>query len=164
VVSRALLAGVVLALALAGCGDREQAEDADPPAAVPGGADPANVEVIEGWVTALARGEVEAAAEFFAIPSVIQNGTPPIRITTREQARAFNRSLPCGARLIRAIDAGRLTIATFRLTERPGPGTCGPGSGEDARTAFVIRDGEIAEWRRVPAGGGDGPAAPSSSA
>jgi hypothetical protein len=41
-------------------------------------------------------------------------------------------------------------IATFRLTERPGPGRCGAGTGELARTAFRIAGGEIVEWLRVP--------------
>jgi hypothetical protein len=79
---------------------------------------------------------------------VVENGTPPIRITTRREARLFNRSLPCGARLLRAEAAGRFITATFRLTERPG-GACGAGAGRTARTTFVIRDGKIAEWRRV---------------
>jgi hypothetical protein len=51
--------------------------------------------------------------------------------------------------LIRAEGEGEVTTATFRLTERPGPGQCGDGTGETAKTAFVIRDGKIVEWRRV---------------
>jgi hypothetical protein len=47
---------------------------------------------------------------------------------------------------------GETVTATFRLTERPGPGSCGEGTGELAQTAFEIEDGKIAEWRRV----GDG--------
>ena len=35
------------------------------------------------------------------------------------------------------------------LTERPGEGMCGNGVGEQAKTAFVIRDGLITQWRRV---------------
>ncbi len=37
------------------------------------------------------------AARFFALPSAVANGTRPIALETRAQARAFNRSLPCGA-------------------------------------------------------------------
>ena len=44
--------------------------------------------------------------------------------------RLFNESLPCGAELVEATDEGELTLATFKLTERPGPGTCGRGSGQ----------------------------------
>lgn len=41
--------------------------------------------------------------------------------TLREDAIAFNEALPCGAELIDTESEGRLTIATFELTERPGP-------------------------------------------
>ena len=40
-------------------------------------------------------------------------------------------------------------IATFRLTERPGEGECGSGTGETARTAFRVRDAHITDWLRV---------------
>jgi hypothetical protein len=86
-----------------------------------------------------------------------------VRIRSTEDAVRFNESLPCGARLIRAESAGEFTTATFRLTERPGPGSCGPGTGSVAKTSFVIRDGKIAQWRRVGAGGGGG-RPPSTSA
>ena len=62
---------------------------------------------------------------------------------------------------MRAETQGQFTTATFRLTERPGPGICGPGTGEAAKTSFVIRDGKIVEWRRVGAGGERLLAAPS---
>jgi ribosomal protein L16/L10AE len=35
------------------------------------------------------------------------------------------------------------------LTERPGAGRCGTGTGETARTAFRVRDDHITEWLRV---------------
>jgi hypothetical protein len=130
--------------------------------ATPGNADPADVEVIDGWVTSLRHGDVDAAAEYFAIPSVAENGPILVRIRSIEDARRFNESLPCGARLMRADTAGEFTTATFRLTERPGPGSCGSGTGGVAKTSFVIRDGKIVQWRRVGAGGGGAPA-PSSS-
>ncbi len=59
-------------------------------------------------------------------------------------------------------------IATFRLTERPGPGTCGSRRRATARqTAFEIDpDGKIRQWRRVvtEGDGAGGPSAPSTSA
>ena len=116
---------------------------------MPGGADPERVRVIQEWVDALRRGDVESAAQYFALPSIAQNGTPPITLDTRADAIGFNRSLPCGARLVRAVPRGEAIAATFRLTERQG-GDCGPGVGELARTVFVIREGKIAEWRRLP--------------
>lgn len=143
-VTRALAALAALgALALGGCGSSDDEE------AIPGGADADAVEVIKEWADELRAGDVLAASEHFAVPSVVQNGTPPIRLTNRHDIEAFNRSLPCGATLIRAISSGRYTIATFELTERPGPGECGHGVGETARTAFVIEGGLITQWRRV---------------
>jgi hypothetical protein len=143
VIARLLAALATAAVvALAGC-----ASDADEQ--IPGGADPDEVEVIKEWADELRAGDVLAASERFAIPSVVQNGTPPIELADRGEVQAFNRSLPCGAKLTEATDSGRYTIATFELTERPGPGECGDGVGETARTAFVIEDGLITQWRRV---------------
>jgi hypothetical protein len=111
-------------------------------------ANPAATRVIEAWSTALRRGRVDAAASYFALPSLVENGTPPLRVRTRSDARAFNASLPCGAVLRRAVAIGRFTVVVFRLTQRPG-GDCGTGVGHAAGTAFVIRRGKIVEWRRV---------------
>jgi hypothetical protein len=105
--------------------------------------------VIRAWADTLRRGDIRGAAEFFALPSIVSNGTPPVVLHTRADARLFNASLPCGARLIKTTSSGRFTTATFRLTERPGPGTCGSGTGLLARTTFVIRKGKIEQWRRV---------------
>ena|GEM_PF-4948132 len=137
----AVLAAVVL---IAFGSDGSSDEDS-----VPGGADPDAVEVIKSWSDELRAGDVLAASERFAIPSVVQNGTPALVLEDRGQVQAFNRSLPCGAKLTEAISSGRFVVATFELTERPGPGECGDGVGETAKTAFVIHEGRITEWRRV---------------
>ena len=68
--------------------------------------------------------------------SVAQNGTPPIDLDSREDVIAFNEALPCGAKLIRAETQGKFTVATFELTERPGPGECGPGTGSTASSSM----------------------------
>ena len=141
--ARVIAAALLSALALAACGGSDDEQD------VPGGADPDAVKVIQDWADQLRAGEVEAAADRFEIPSTVQNGAPPIRLTDREDVVAFNESLPCGAKLTEAERSGEYTIATFELTERPGPGECGTGAGQTAKTAFVIHDGRIAEWRRV---------------
>jgi len=151
----ALLAIVLPLLALTACGGSDS-PSSTATTTVAGDADPADVQVIDGWVTALREGDVEAAADYFAIPSVAENGPILVHIRSTEDAVQFNESLPCGARLIRAESAGEFTTATFRLTERPGPGSCGPGIGGVARTSFVIRDAKIAQWRRVGAGGEGG--------
>ena len=161
VAPRTLLAGIGIAIALVGCGGGDSGSG-DSSQAIAGDADQADVRVIDAWVTALRHGEVGAAADYFAIPSVAENGSVLVHIRNLEGARRFNESLPCGARLIRAETAGRFTTATFRLTERPGPGACGAGTGGIARTSFVIRGGKIVQWRRVGAGG-SGRQAPSQS-
>lgn len=140
-----LIALALIALVPAGCGG----DDGDGGASVPGGADPEEVEVIEAWSDDLRAGEVEAAADYWEIPSIAQNGTPPLELDNRKAVIAFNEALPCGAELIRAETQGEYTVATFELTERPGAGKCGAGTGETARTAFVIEDGKIAEWLRA---------------
>ncbi len=150
-------------VAFVGCGGSGGDETA---AEIPGGADPAEVEVIDEWAHTLSRGDVDGAAEFFAIPSLAQNG-PTLQIDSVEKARLFNSSLPCGASLVEATTDGEFTIATFRLTERPGAGVCDAAAEAEAQTAFKIEDGKIVEWRRVfpgedPNGGAE--QAPSSAA
>jgi hypothetical protein len=141
--TRLLAALTAACILLAACGgDDEQAPE------IPGDADPADVRVIEEWVSTLAAGDAEGAAELFALPSVAENGIL-LQIEDFQDAVRFNASLPCGAELIEAETQGEFTTATFRLTERPGPGTCGDGVGGTAQTAFVIEDDLIVEWRRV---------------
>jgi hypothetical protein len=145
--ARVLIGLVALCVAgIAGCGS---SSNRDQPTTVRGDADPAAVGVIEKWANELRAGDVVSASERFALPSVVQNGTPALQLTDRRQVEAFNRSLPCGAKLTDAVPSGRFVIATFVLTERPGAGECGNGVGETAKTAFVIHHGLITEWRRV---------------
>jgi hypothetical protein len=146
-----------LALSLAACGgsdgDESTTTSTGATTSIPGNADPADVEVIDAWVRALDRNDIEAAAGYFAIPSSTLNGIS-LEIHTRADARRFNSSLPCGAHLVRAESHGAFTIATFRLSERPGPGSCGAGVGDKAATAFAIKDDKITDWQRVPVPGG----------
>jgi limonene-1,2-epoxide hydrolase len=159
-----LLASVTIALALTACNGDESSSttgaDTTTGSSIPGNADPTDVEVIDAWVRALDRNDIDAAAGYFAIPSSTLNGIP-LEIRTRADARRFNSSLPCGAHLVRADSHAAFTIATFRLSERPGPGSCGSGVGNKAATAFAIEDGKITDWRRVPVPGGGGGAVPA---
>jgi hypothetical protein len=150
---KALVTSVVaLALIAAGCGggDQSTTTSAQTPAAEPevADADPDDVEVISGWVDALRAGDTERAAGYFAIPSTAENGPLLTEIESKQDALAFNESLPCGAKLISARSEGDFTTATFRLTERPG-GDCGTGTGAKASTSFEIEGAKIVEWRRV---------------
>ena len=137
------LAVLLSSLALAACGADKAVEPVKPHRS------PSAAAVIRAWADALRGGDVARAAGFFALPSVVSNGTPPIVLRTPDEVRTFNESLPCGAVLRRTYREGRYTAAVFRLTERPGPGRCGTGTGASARTAFVVRDGKIRQWRRL---------------
>ena len=102
---------LAVALGAAGCGgssggDRPARPDPGAGSAKGHAARAADVRVIRGWVDTLRAGRVTAAAGYFAVPAVVQNGTPPIRLRTRAEVRAFNRSLPCGAKLERTVAAG----------------------------------------------------------
>jgi hypothetical protein len=155
-----LAALVAVTLLESGCGGDDSSSTTTE---IPGGADPEAVRVIDEWAKTLSEGDIKGAAEFFAVPSVATNG-PTFEIESPEDARAFNAALPCGARLVEAHPRGEFVIAVFRLTERPGPGTCGPGVGQKAATAFVISSvGKITEWHRVASEGG-GIRAPGTSA
>jgi hypothetical protein len=83
---------------------------------------------------------------------------PPVQIRNRIGAQIVNAALPCGALLISTHREGRYVNALFRLTNRPGrggAGGCGSGTGETARTNFLIEDGQIVEWLRAPDQPGD---------
>ena len=110
---------------------------------------PRDVALIRRWADTLRAGHVSAAARLFRLPTLAENGTGELVLSTSRAARAFNASLPCGAVLLRARRVpGGYTIAVFRLTDRPG-GDCGPGTGHRAATAFRFGGGRISEWRRV---------------
>jgi hypothetical protein len=131
-------------LAIAACGDEPTkfGSPAPRPEATPR-------QVIRAWANTLRSGDTEGAAAYFGLPSLVSNGTPPIVLRSRSEVRRFNESLPCGAVLERTYRQGRYTAAVFRLTERPGRGRCGTGTGASARTAFIVRGGKIREWRRL---------------
>jgi hypothetical protein len=159
----------LVAFGLAGCGSMSDSErfslttpgtDDVPVREVEGSAKPppekptkGEVRVIRGWADALRAGRVNKAAEFFAIPARVLDGSNPLReLPNINAVRAFNRGLPCGAQLVEAQRGqGWFVVATFRLTERTGPGArpCS-GAGNLAATAFLIEDKHIVQWLREP--------------
>jgi hypothetical protein len=163
---------VASVLAIAGCGSGGSVSTTGARAAASAGAAPAQtaatavpkeslrtgVAVIRGWADALRRGDVDAAAAYFALPSLFANGEsshgeiPVATIRDVAQARAANETLSCGARLVSAAVHGRYIEAEFVLTGRPGPGgtNCGSGAGTTAATDFVIEHGKIVAWIRAP--------------
>jgi hypothetical protein len=177
--ARTAALGLLLAVVLmpAGCGSSKHAA-AQSSAAPRGGsgaggsrsrgqtgvaADPHAVAVIRQWSSALRHGDVLAAARMFALPSLLVNGVDAagnptaIQIRTLRDAVIANASLPCGARFVAADRRGRFTNALFTLSSRPGPGggSCAGGTGQTARTDFVISHGKIVQWIRAPDDPGD---------
>ena len=108
----------------------------------------ADAGVVRRWSAALRHGHVERAADLFAQPAKVQNGTPVITLKSRIERLAFNASLPCGAQPTRIGAARGFTIVTFRLTERVG-GDCKGAAGNIARCAIRVHNGHIAEWYRL---------------
>lgn len=112
--------------------------------------DPPAVRVIRRWSDALRRSDIAGASALWAVPSKIQNATPVLTLSSAGDVRSFNSSLTCGSRLVAARGAeGGFTIATLKLTRRPGA-DCGSGTGHHARTAILVRAGRIVEWYRLP--------------
>jgi hypothetical protein len=114
---------------------------------------PGEVRVIRGWADALRNGRVNEAAEFFAVPTTVLDGTNPQRsLEDKAAVLEFNRGLPCGAQLVEAVRGkGKFVIATFRLTERTGPGAQpGCSVGALAATAILVEDKHIVQWLREP--------------
>ena len=168
--TRKLVPVLAAALTLAACGGstadrstRAPTAPTDSPAAgrvtpqkdyegyYPPGTHPAShkaVAVITKWSDELRAGHVKRAASYFDVPAIVQNATPPIRLTSTNDVLAFNQALPCGAHIVRTIAGARYTVATFVLTERPGSSGCG-ATGKLAATAFLLHHGKISEWRRV---------------
>jgi len=105
--------------------------------------------VIRGWVDAARRGDSARAAMFFDLPALVQNGDAPLLLSKRRQVIAFTAALPCGAILVRAVQAPRgYVIGTFRLTNRRGS-RCDTVVGRYAATAFRFNKGLIKTWIRV---------------
>jgi hypothetical protein len=160
---------LTLAAALAGCGGSSSGTTSGPAAArrttprvtVPASVAPGDARAVRAWAATMRRGDVAGAARLFAPGAVAANGTTPAQLRSPAAVLAFNRSLPCGPQ-VTALEpsAHGFVIATFRLTERPGAGTCGKDAGQTAHVALRIRDRLIVDWIRLP----DQPAAPATAA
>jgi hypothetical protein len=153
--------GLVAAAVLAGCGGG--GHDSKGSAKKRPAPNPAAVRVIKGWTDTLRHGDVVAASRYFAVPVLVQNSGDALRLHSRAEVEFFNRTLPCGAFLVRSQRRGVYTIGVFRLTERPG-GACGSGVGGVAAVAFIVHANHITQWRRladVPRSDGPEPDAPA---
>lgn len=139
---------LIVGLALGGCGGLDRGEPN--PGSSPE-VDRADRDVILGWVDALDTADYQAAAEFFAPDAIVEQAVV-LRLRSRADAVAFNRSLPCRAELTDlepVPERGPATLAAFRLLEGPGR-RCGQAVGGGARVLFVVEDELITEWRQLP--------------
>jgi hypothetical protein len=106
--------------------------------------------VIRGWSRELRAGHVAAAARYFTVPAVVSNAGGEALLASHADARAFNKALPCGAKLVRTRRAANhFVIGTFQLTRRPGA-NCGGDAGHLAEFAFRIQRHRITQWVRGP--------------
>jgi hypothetical protein len=107
--------------------------------------------IIKGWSDSLRNGRVNEASSYFKVPVLISNNAPDDILGTEDDVKEFNRSLPCGAKLIKTRrGAEGFVVGVFRLTERKNaPAPCGTGVGQTASVAFQIDDGHIKMWVRV---------------
>jgi hypothetical protein len=154
-VRRAAAALVAVAALVGGCGGGSGTQTAPvgPPKV---GATAADEAVVRGWTEALYAGRVDRAADFFAPGAIVQQ-VQTLVLTDHRAAVAFNRSLPCRAKVTAITrEKGGLLLASFRLYPGLG-GTCADGG--TARVRFHIRAGHIEVWRQLP----DAPAPPGQS-
>jgi hypothetical protein len=108
--------------------------------------------IIKGWSDSLRDGRVNAASRYFQVPVLVSNNTPGyIILGTQAEVQEFNRTLPCGAKLIKTRrGADGFVVGVFKLTERKNaPAPCGTGVGATASVAFEIDKGHITKWVRV---------------
>jgi hypothetical protein len=105
--------------------------------------------IVRGWSDALRHGRVEAAARYFSVPARAANPVP-LFLETQSEVEAFNRTLPCGAKLVkmRRGAQAKFVVGIFRLTERPGAGEC-DGTGNLVAVAFRIYRNHITSWIRA---------------
>ncbi len=102
--------------------------------------------VVRAWSRALNANDNEAAAALFAPGAELIQGVD-VRLTPR-LALAWNRSLPCGGKIIGLTRTGDRVRATFLLKERP-KHTC-DGPGQEAAAVFIVKKGKIVFWEQVP--------------
>lgn len=128
--SRAVF-GLILTLLVAGCGGGTVSPES----------------VVRAWNEEVNAGDNEAAAELFAEGArVVQVGRAR-RLVTREDAVAWNASLPCSARIVSLSAREETVTAVFVLADRETSPCDGPGA--RATTVFRVREGKIVLWHQV---------------
>jgi len=129
---RASLAALLTALvALAGCGGEESSPE----------------EVVRAWSRALNSGDNGAAADLFALGARIEQAGLVLTVRSREDAVAWNASLPCSGKIVSLRVEGDTATATFTLFDRRTSLCDAPGG--RATAVLTVRDGKIVRWRQT---------------
>jgi limonene-1,2-epoxide hydrolase len=122
---------VAAALALTACGSSARSPE----------------EIVRAWSAAINEDHnAEAGALFADGAKVIQNGELVLR--TRDEAVAWNASLPCAGHIESLARDGDDVSATFVLGERPHHRCDGPGL--RAAAVFRVKGGKIVLWHQTP--------------
>jgi limonene-1,2-epoxide hydrolase len=132
-VRSAVLVGIVLLAALAGCG----------------GAGTSPRSVVFAWSDALRANDNGRAARLFAKDAVVIQGSLARTFHTRAQAVDWNARLPCSGKVVSVQQRGSTATATFRLGNRKGSPPCGDPPGAEVVVVFVVEDGKIILWDQI---------------
>lgn len=112
-----------------------------------GGGPPSPESVVRAWSQSLNTGDNEAAADLFAPSAEVIQGRSFV-LETRQEAIAFNASLPCTGEIVAIETEGETVRATFLLGHRETSRCDDPGA--QVRAAFRVRGGKIVLWQQLP--------------
>jgi hypothetical protein len=112
-----------------------------------GGGPPSPESVVRAWSQSLNTGDNEAAADLFAPSAEVIQGRSFV-LETRQEAIAFNASLPCTGEIVALESEGETVRATFMLGHRETSRCDAPGA--QVRASFRVREGKIVLWRQLP--------------
>ena len=118
-----------------------------------GGGSPSPESVVRAWSQSLNTGDNEAAADLFAPSAEVIQGRSFV-LETRQEAIAFNASLPCAGEIVELESEGDTVEATFLLGDRETSRCDAPGA--QVRAAFRIHEGKSVLWQQLPDEGGAG--------
>ena len=113
-----------------------------------GGGPPTPESVVRAWSNRLNEDDNEGAAKLFAAGAAVVQPGRAIRLTTEEQALAFNEALPCSGEIVDLESEGDTVTATFVLGDR-GESHC-DGPGAEVKTVFRVVKGKIVLWHQLP--------------
>ena len=107
--------------------------------------------IIRGWSDALRHGQVDGRGALLQRPGAGRQPAARVPGDASRTSRSSTATLPCGAKLVKMRRSAepKFVVGIFRLTERPGAGECGTGTGDLAAVAFRIYRGHITSWIRA---------------